>query len=97
MAFDAKEKQELARSIISDDDYEEGSDEEFGTSASGYIPARCGPVRCSHCVHYPRPERCSHPDVVTDSQMKTTSDGLAIVEPGGCCRYFRPKGKEARI
>lgn len=87
----ADDKETLARNILSGHDRKERSKDEgeFGTSKSGYVPARCGPFRCDNCISYPKRDRCDYEAVVSDPKVKKGGD-LAIVDAGGCCRFFWP-------
>lgn len=71
------------------------SNEAIGTPKSQYAPPNDGPSMCSNCVHYRFPHLCNHPEVIADAKAGAkplriqSKNGLAIISPGGCCRYFR--------
>lgn len=79
----------------------------IGTEKSGYAPPKAGPFRCDNCVHYLKIEEdegtCDHPDVIADAKAKQPGlelgkeDGktAAVVEPAGCCDYFKTGKHEA--
>lgn len=71
----------------------------IGTPNLQYAPAKFGPYRCDHCVHY-QPFKppvnvggCSHPGAAKDAQQKKIPviQGKPAVEAGGCCKFFRRK------
>lgn len=79
----------------------------IGTKKAHYSSPAAGPFRCDNCVHYLKIEAdegtCDHPDVIVDAQAggegleKGREDGkpAAVVEPGGCCSYFKTGKHEA--
>lgn len=63
----------------------------IGTKATGYSEPELGPFLCLNCVHSNREgNRCNHPDVVADPEMKL-DDGAAVIEPAACCNEFHPR------
>lgn len=70
------------------------SNEAIGTPKSQYAPPADGPFACHNCVHFKFPTLCNHPEVIADakagaSPLRLQKNGMAIVKPGGCCKYFR--------
>lgn len=66
----------------------------MGSPRAEYLPSRYGPFACHNCQHFKWPHLCDHPEVIEDAKAKAGSlkigpRGLAVVEPGGCCEYFR--------
>lgn len=62
-----------------------------GTSFSGYAEPRLGPFRCGNCEHFDSgpPSHCEHIAVKSDTEVKHDREGHALVDPSGCCTYFR--------
>jgi hypothetical protein len=69
------------------------SQDPTGTHAAKYSPAKDGPFRCDGCTHYAEKDSCNHPVLMADEEMTKNEHGDAVVDDGGCCMYFRKKGK----
>lgn len=73
------------------------SNEPFGTPKAHYASAAYAPFACHACAHFYFPHLCNHPDVIEDAEAGRgdlrvqSKNRFAIVDPGGCCNYFRPK------
>lgn len=72
------------------------SNAEAGTSRSGYLPEKYAPFQCLSCAHLHFPKQCDHPDVIADAKnqemgLKIHKGGMAVVDLGGCCSYWREK------
>lgn len=71
------------------------SDEPIGTRHAHYAAADKGPFKCGRCVHLHSQDglhTCDHPEVRKDAEageLKLSAEGHPIVQPGGCCNYFR--------
>lgn len=68
------------------------SNDPIGTKLSQYAGPDHGPFACHNCVHYRWPHLCDHPKVIEDAKagsLKMNRNGLAVIAPGGCCKYFR--------
>lgn len=67
---------------------------EIGTPLSHYAGADKGPFNCHSCAHFKFPKMCDHPKVIADAKngagdLRLQKNGMAIVDLGGCCSYFR--------
>ena len=62
-----------------------------GTMVSGYAKPSLGPFKCSNCMHRDvgPPFHCQHPMVESDRQIPKDNVGHTLVDPEGCCTYFR--------
>jgi hypothetical protein len=69
------------------------SQDPTGTRAAKYSPAGDGPFECEHCSHFAPKNSCNHPVLMADQEVPKNDHGDAVVEPGGCCAYFRKKEK----
>lgn len=68
----------------------------IGTKAVGYAKPELGPFLCLNCVHSNREgNRCNHPDVVADPEMKIET-GAAVIKPAACCNEFHPREKDIK-
>lgn len=76
---------------------EEGVNKPIGTKKSGYATPEMGPFLCVNCHHSPSGvgDRCDHPDVMEDPEVPKDDEGKGIVQPAGCCTYFRRRGMTA--
>ena len=50
-----------------------------------------GPFECDHCTFFVAPKNCSQPDVLAEVG-DADGDGLADVDPKGCCNKFNSLG-----
>lgn len=71
------------------------SEAQIGTPNSHYADALHGPFACRNCVHFASPAYCNHSKVIQDAKNRgeklRLDDGKAVVNPHGCCDYFRNK------
>ena len=58
-----------------------GRNDETGTPQTNYHSARFGPAECRTCIHMKRPDRCDHPEVIADPEVR------GKVEPLGWCKF----------
>lgn len=54
-----------------------------------------GPFECDNCEHFDGAGHCNRPEVV--AELGDSDDqGLADVDPKGCCNYFEKQGGDGR-
>src|ERR1700737_2940317 len=66
------------------------SDPGDGTQQSGYVTPDLGPFEWENCTHFEAPNRCNHPEVVSDPEVNGN------VEASGCCNLFKSAGQESQ-
>lgn len=75
-------------------DDETGDNAVIGTKLANYAPPSAGPFKCSNCIHYKAEgTQCCHPEVLEDEDVPKNKEGMGIVDPEGCCKYFRSDKK----
>lgn len=65
-------------------------DQGVGSAQSGYAGPDAGPFECGNCIHFEEPNRCNHPQVMSDPEVN------GQVEEEGCCNFFSTAGKETQ-
>jgi hypothetical protein len=65
----------------------------IGIGKSHYAPPPLGPFKCANCEYFKGPTFCGHPVVLEDAArgLLSKQNGLAIIEPEGCCNEYEPK------
>lgn len=55
---------------------------------AAYMSPDQGPFECDKCEHFDGNGNCNKPEVV--QELGKNDQGLATVDPKGCCNYFEP-------